>query len=113
MWTKVIQLKCVLMCMAALLLLTNCSTYDFSRRVVQQGNMLPATNVARLKVGMSKETVAILMGTSLLSPVFNDDRWEYAYTWRRGSGPTLVRNVTLYFKHDQLVRIERNLQQKH
>lgn len=86
--------------------LTQCVSYDFSRRIVQQGNLIPADKIARLKVGMGKEDVAILMGTSLISPTFNNDRWDYAYTWRRGSGTMEIRNAILYFSHGTLSRIE-------
>lgn len=86
--------------------LTQCTSYDFARRVRQQGNLLPQSSVSRLKVGMSKEDVAILMGTSLLSPMFNNDRWDYAYTWRKGSGTLTVRNISLYFTRGTLARIE-------
>lgn len=86
--------------------LTQCVSYDFSRRISQQGNLLPQSKIERLKLGMSKNEVAILMGTSLLSPTFNHDRWDYAYTWRRGTGPLLVRSIALYFAHGALVRIE-------
>lgn len=88
------------------LTLTQCVSYDFARRVVRQGNLLPQEKIQRLKVGMSKEDVAILMGTSLISPTFNNDRWDYAYTWRRGSGPVEIRNAVLYFSKNALVRIE-------
>ena len=86
--------------------LTQCVSYDFSRRIAQQGNLLPQSKIERLKVGMSKNDTAILMGTSLISPTFNNDRWDYAYTWRKGSGPVEIRNVILYFVHDSLARIE-------
>ena len=85
-----------------------CSAYDFSRREVQQGNLLPQRLVDRLKIGMSKDDTTTLLGTSLLSPAFNQDRWDYAYTWRRGSGPLLIKRISLYFNHGTLVRIERN-----
>ena len=88
------------------ILLTNCTTYDFSRRSVQQGNLLPQTQIAKLHTGMSKDNVAILMGTSLLSPTFNNDRWDYAYTWRKGSDPLAIKWVSLYFSHGVLTRIE-------
>ncbi len=90
------------------LTLTHCASYDFSRRVVRQGNLLPESKIERLKTGMSKNDAAILMGTSLLNPVFNNDRWDYAYTYRKGNGPLLVRSVSLYFSHNHLVRIERH-----
>lgn len=86
--------------------LTQCTSYDFARRIHQQGNLLPQDKIARLKMGMSKEDVAILMGTSLISPTFTNDRWDYAYTWRRGSGPMEIRTVILNFAHGSLVRIE-------
>lgn len=86
--------------------LTQCASYDFARRIAQQGNLLPSETMDRLKLGMSKEETAILLGTSLLSPTFNNDRWDYAYTWRRGNGSMIIRNVSLYFSRDSLVRIE-------
>lgn len=88
------------------LTLTQCASYDFARRVRQQGNLLPQSKIQRLRVGMGKEDVAILMGSSLMSPTFNNDRWDYAYTWRRGNGPMEIRTVVLYFTHGSLVRIE-------
>lgn len=86
--------------------LSQCASYDFSRRITQQGNLLPQEKIMRLRVGMSKEDVAILMGTSLLSPTFNNNRWDYAYTFRRGNGTLRLRNATLYFSHGVLERIE-------
>jgi outer membrane protein assembly factor BamE len=86
--------------------LTQCVSYDFSRRIIQQGNLLPQEKIARLKIGMSKDDVAILMGTSIMSPTFNNDRWDYAYTWRRGMGSTEIHYVSLYFVKGSLARIE-------
>ncbi|WP_188883547.1 outer membrane protein assembly factor BamE domain-containing protein, partial [Alicyclobacillus cellulosilyticus] len=34
--------------------------------------------------------------------------WDYAYTWRKGNVANEVRNISLYFKNDRLVRIEYN-----
>lgn len=88
--------------------LTQCVSYDFSRRIAQQGNLLPQSKIERLKPGMSKNDIATLMGTSLLSPTFSHSHWDYAYTWRKGSGPIEIRNVILYFKKDTLIQIEHN-----
>lgn len=87
--------------------ITSCATYDFSRRVVQQGNLLPQSKIQRLRLGMSKDDVAILMGSSLLSPTFNNNRWDYAYTRRKGNGVMTVCNLSLYFANGALVRIEK------
>ena len=101
------KIRTLLASATLVLTLTNCMSYDFARRVVQQGNQLPPEKLSRFNIGMSKTDAANLMGTSLMSPMFNNDRWDYAYTWRRGSGPTIVKNLTLYFKNEHLARIER------
>jgi outer membrane protein assembly factor BamE len=101
------QIKIILINILLALSLTHCASYDFSRRVIQQGNLLPQSKIERLKPGMSKEDVVILMGSSLLNPPFEENRWDYAFTWRRGSGATTQRHLVLYFKNDRLARIER------
>ncbi len=103
---KEMRIRMILISIALVMSLTSCISYDFSRRIVQQGNLLPQDKVERLHTGMSKEDVAVLMGTSLLSPTFENDRWDYAYTWRKGSGPTEVRNLSVYFAHGRLARVE-------
>lgn len=100
------RIKLILINVLLALSLTQCISYDFSRRIAQQGNLIPLEKIERLKKGMSKDDAAILMGTSLLSPTFNNDRWDYAYTWRKGSGPMEIRNASLYFSRGSLVRIE-------
>ena len=88
------------------LTLTQCESYDFARRAVRQGNLLPKSEIDRLKIGMSKDQVAHLMGNSLISPTFNNNRWDYAYTWRKGNGPMEIRHVSLYFVNNALADIE-------
>jgi outer membrane protein assembly factor BamE len=101
------QLRTLLLNIALVLTLTNCASYDLSRKVVQQGNLLPQSKIERLKIGMSKEDTAILMGTSLLSPLFSNDRWDYAYTLRKGNAALAVHSLSLYFTNNHLVRIEK------
>lgn len=101
------QIKIILISAALIFSLTHCTSYDLSRRVVQQGNLLSAEKLDRLKRGMSKNDVAILMGSSLLNPPFAQDRWDYAFTWKKANGPMTVRHLVIYFKQDRVVRIER------
>ena len=100
------RISTIFLIIACLLGLTECASYDFSRRIVKQGNLLPQSTIQRLHTGMSKEDVGILVGTSLLSPTFNNNRWDYVYTWRKGSSAPLIRNLTLYFTNDRLTAIE-------
>lgn len=101
------RVRIILISIAFMLSLTQCMSYDFSRRVVKQGNLLSQSKLERLKLGMSKQDVAILMGTSLLSPLFNNNRWDYVYTVRKGSNALQIHRVSLYFSQDALSRIER------
>lgn len=107
MTNKCIHIIAHLICTTLIMLsLTHCASYDFSRRIVQQGNLLPDKKIKRLKPGMSKEEVAIIMGTSLLSPTFNNNRWDYAYTWRKGSHSDQVRHLSVYFSNNHVTRIQ-------
>jgi outer membrane protein assembly factor BamE len=101
------KIKYISMISLFVLGLCQCTNYDFSKRRVQQGNLLPSAKIARLKLGMSKEDVAVLMGTSLVNPMFNDNRWDYAYTIRVGTGKTKVSNLRLWFKNNRIVKIEK------
>jgi outer membrane protein assembly factor BamE len=103
---KKMRIITLLLTLIISLTLTQCASFDFSRRIHQQGNLLPQSKIERLKIGMNKNDVAILMGTSLMSSAFNNDRWDYAYTWRRGMGPIEIRHASLYFVRGSLARIE-------
>ena len=98
----------LLLAFSSTLLLINCASYDLSRQSIQQGNLLPQEKVAQLKVGMSKDEVAILMGSSLLNPVFRENHWDYTYTWRKGSGSNKIKVVSLDFTNDRLIKITHN-----
>ena len=96
----------IIFILLSIMLLTHCASYDFSRRVSQQGNLLSPSRIAKLHTGMNKEAVAIIMGTSLLSPTFNNDRLDYAYTWHKGTDRLQKKKLILTFQHDVLTRIE-------
>lgn len=87
--------------------MTQCASHDFSKKTIQQGNLLPPKKIRQLKPGMTKDEVSVLLGTSLLSPTFNTNRWDYAYTKRKGNGASnTVRRVSVYFENNRVVRIQ-------
>ena len=73
---------------------------------VQQGNVLSEEMLARLSPGMEKRKVRFVLGTPMLIDTFNQDRWDYIFTYSRGGGRTEQRQITLFFEDDRLVRIE-------
>ena len=75
------------------------------RMDIQQGNYLDGTAVRRLKVGMTRSQVRYLLGTPMVADVFNRDRWDYVYYFKRGwvSRP-LESRVTVFFHAGKVAR---------
>ena len=76
------------------------------RQPVFQGNLLEARNVEQLQVGLTKAQVFSLLGSPALADPFHQSRWDYIATERRRVGDTEVKNLTLWFENDALVRWE-------
>jgi outer membrane protein assembly factor BamE len=76
------------------------------KMTVQQGNIVTPEMVDQLQLGMNKRQVRYLLGTPLLTDFFNQDRWDYIYTLKRGREPGEQRKLTVFFQDDALARIE-------
>lgn len=74
---------------------------------VQQGNELTQSQVAHLRIGMSKKAVRSVLGAPVLQNAFNDNYWTYISTKQINGGKIAKRKLVLHFKHDRLVRIVR------
>ncbi|MEZ5463019.1 outer membrane protein assembly factor BamE [Dokdonella sp.] len=89
---------------ALLLLLSGCGL--FYKLDVQQGNLFDKEQVDTLKPGMTKRQVLVVMGSpSVVSP-FNQDRWDYVSSIKRGRGKMESKDLILYFENDALTKIE-------
>ncbi|HVV67555.1 MAG TPA: outer membrane protein assembly factor BamE [Gammaproteobacteria bacterium] len=77
---------------------------------IQQGNILTPRQVQQVHLGMSKDSVAELLGTPVLDNTFDDNHWPYVYTFQRNGGPITKKQLDLYFRNDRLVRITGNYQ---
>lgn len=88
----------------ALIPLTGCGLVY--RVDTQQGNLFGQTAVESLKPGMSKRQVLLVMGSPALVSPFDQDRWDYVSTVRRGRNKMETKDLTLYFKDDALVKID-------
>lgn len=76
------------------------------RQPVFQGNLLESKNVEQLKEGMSMQQVFSLLGSPPLADPFHQSRWDYVATERRRTGDTEIKNLTLWFEGETLVRWE-------
>lgn len=74
------------------------------RADVLQGNVITQEQVAQLRVGLSREQVAGLLGTPLLQSVFHGNRWDYVFTWARQGYPDQQRRLTVWFEANKLVK---------
>ncbi len=76
------------------------------RMDIQQGNYLDGKAVRQLKVGMTRSQVRYLLGTPMVADVFDKDRWDYVYYFKRGYVRRPVESrVIVYFQNDKVQRL--------
>lgn len=92
----------------SILLTTSCTSVlpEAHKIDIQQGNALKAENLNKLKPGMTRKQVTVLLGTALIRDIFHTNRWDYVYTFKPGGGETKVMRLTLYFDNDKLQKID-------
>jgi outer membrane protein assembly factor BamE (lipoprotein component of BamABCDE complex) len=73
---------------------------------VNQGNYLSQDMVDRLKPGMTRQQVRLVLGTPLVTSAFRDNRWDYVYEFSRQGRLREHRNFTVWFADDKLARWE-------
>ncbi|TCJ15058.1 outer membrane protein assembly factor BamE [Parasulfuritortus cantonensis] len=73
---------------------------------IPQGNVVTQEQVSALKPGMSTAQVRFLLGTPLIVDPFHSNRWDYAYSLKKGGDILEQRHITVLFESDRLVRIE-------
>ena len=70
------------------------------RMSIQQGNYLDGHTVRQLKVGMTRVQVRYLLGTPMIQDVFDSDRWDYVYYFKRGYVQRPIESRVTVFFHD-------------
>ena len=77
------------------------------RQPIYQGNLLDKAAVDQLQEGMDKRQVMTLLGTPSIQDPFHQERWDYVASRKTGrSGPTEVKNMTLWFANGSLSKWE-------
>lgn len=87
--------------LALVLLLSSACVY---RVDVQQGNLLEASDIDAVKVGMTRSQVRFLLGTPVVDDFFHNDRWDYIYYFRKGRNRRADRRWMIVYFDDDLVR---------
>ncbi len=94
------------------ILVSGCTTWSSMNFItpykidIQQGNVVKQEDVSKLKQGMTKSEVKILLGTPLLADPFHADRWDYIFWSRKGHSKPEEKRFTVLFKEDKLAKVE-------
>ncbi len=99
-----IKMKIILIAVfAAFVGLTGCY-----KTPVQQGNILKQEDIDEVKPGMTKQQVAIILGTPTIADPFDQDRWDYINTNKLKGKFKKIKKFSLFFEDNKLVRTEGN-----
>jgi outer membrane protein assembly factor BamE len=75
---------------------------------IQQGNLLQTSDVDQVKVGMTRSQVRYVLGTPMVSNPFDEQRWDYVYTFRRGRDTDVLRaHFVVRFEGDKVSSVEK------
>lgn len=69
---------------------------------IPQGNIITQEMVDQLRPGMTKRQVIFVMGTPLVRDPFNQDRWDYIYSFQPGGGVRGQERISVFFEDDAL-----------
>ncbi len=90
-------------CLSALLL-AGCSVY---RPEIHQGQTLKQEDIEQITVGMNALEVRDILGTPLITDVFNNQRWDYVYSaYDRDRNLTDLARVTIHFEEGVVASID-------
>ena len=95
----------------ASLVLGGCAFPGVYRINIPQGNIITQEMIDQLRPGLTKRQVTFILGTPLIRDTFDQDRWDYLYSYQPGGGERVQEKLTVYFENDQLVRMEGDFQQ--
>lgn len=73
---------------------------------IQQGNVITQDMIDQLQPGMTKRQVQFVMGTPLVRDTFNQNRWDYLYSFQPGGETRQQESLSLYFEGDKLSYFE-------
>jgi outer membrane protein assembly factor BamE len=73
---------------------------------IQQGNAIEQDKLDQLKIGMTMNQVAFLLGTPAIRDPFHQQRWDYYYSISIRGNEAFTRQVTLNFENAVLKRIK-------
>ena len=101
--------KSFLISLTLISLLSNCASWlpDAHKIDIPQGNKLEQKQIDQLKIGLTKEQVSFLLGSSIMTPNTQDNYWEYLYySSKAGDKPKGIKQLELFFVDGKLTRFK-------
>ena len=85
--------------------LSGCFIFRPYRVQVQQGNIISAAMVKKLKPGMTKQQVSFLLGTADIRDPLHPNTWYYVYTNEKDYQPRAQKVLVVHFSKGKLDKI--------
>ncbi|NRA61374.1 MAG: outer membrane protein assembly factor BamE [Psychrobium sp.] len=88
--------------------LPSCAFVDWLvfKQDLPQGNFVEQQDIDKLRIDMSKEQVAFLIGRPIVDDVFGGDTWRYVFHFKSGRNAKITyRELILAFKENKLVTV--------
>jgi outer membrane protein assembly factor BamE len=78
---------------------------------IPQGNIITQEMVDQLRPGLTKRQVNFILGTPLVRDTFDQDRWDYIYSFQPGGGERVQERLTVFFEDGELTHFSGDFQQ--
>lgn len=84
--------------------LSACSSWVY-RIDIPQGNYLEQKSIDKIQIGMTKEQVRFILGSPVVVDTFNNNTWNYVYSFKSGRSKKLdiQKSFTIKFSDDKLI----------
>jgi outer membrane protein assembly factor BamE len=87
----------------AVLLASCTSIVPYYKADIQQGNVLPAAKIAKLKPGMTRIEITNLLGDAVLQNSLDSQQLQYIYTDKPNQGKYVEKRLLLQLRNGKLV----------
>ncbi len=91
-----------------LALISSCASWlpDAHRQNMRLGNEIKQKTLDKIRVGMKKSEITLLIGNPTLTDPFHANRWDYVYQFVAGREELEQSRLTLFFSGNELIRID-------
>lgn len=102
------SLSKVLLIASLALTLPACSFVDWLvyKQDKPQGNFLEQKDIDKIRIEMTKEQIAFIVGRPVVEDTFGGDKWRYIYHFKSGRNAKIThRELIMIFKDNKLIEM--------